>query len=132
MVREGVVRELFVISSCAEALPVVVGAKWTVTVPVLLAAIVAGRVPSPSAVKTLLLGVSAETVTVLEVEFVSVTLLVVELPTATDPKATVLVEAVKLPALPPDFTLAFAVMPPQPVRSVVLPRATNPRRKEES
>ena len=135
MVSEGVVKELSVITSCDVTLPVAVGAKCTSTVPVLLAAIVAGREPSPSAVKTLLLGVSAETVTALELEFVSVILLVDGLPMATDPNDTVLVEEVKLPALPPDvpvFTFGFAVIPPQPERTMLLPRATNPKSKDES
>jgi len=97
---------------------------------------VAGSVPSPSIVNEPPLSATLETDTGLVLELVSVIWPVVELPIATEPKATVLGDTVKVPMLPPDvpfpvFTFVFAVIPPQPARPMH-PRATIPKRQDEN
>jgi hypothetical protein len=129
-VAEGLISELLVMTSCPVAEPAVAGPKWTLSVVVLFAASVSGNVPSPSNENDVLLTVSLEITTGLELEFTSETLLVAGLPTVTEPNATVVGDAVKLPALALDAP--FATTPPQPASEMQPPRTTNARSRYES
>jgi hypothetical protein len=129
-VAEGLTSELLVMTSCPVAEPAVEGPKWTLSVVVLFAASVSGNVPSPSNENDVLLTVSLEITTGLELEFTSETLPVAGLPTVTVPNATVAGDAVKLPVLALDAP--FATTPPQPASEMQPPRTINARSRYES
>jgi hypothetical protein len=67
-----------------------------------------------------------------ELEFTREILLVAGLPTVTEPNATLLGVAVKLPALAVPLAVLVGTIPPQPVRPMQPPRTINPNTRYES
>jgi hypothetical protein len=130
MVADGVTSELLVITNDPVADPALDGPKWTFKVVVLLAAIVTGKVPTPSYENDGLLADICEITTGSELVFASEILLVAGLPIVTEPNATLLGVAVKLPALAP--AALFGTIPPQPVRAMQLAKIINPNTRYES
>jgi len=138
-VEVGFPGELLAITNCAETAPVFEGPNWTFRVAVLLAATVYGNVPAPLKENRLLLTVSPEITTGSELEFTREIWFVAGLPTVTDPNATVVGDAVKLPAaalgvpfVVPDVDVLLGASPPQPVRAMQPLSTTDAARKYES
>jgi hypothetical protein len=134
MVADGVTSELLVITNDPVTEPALDGPNWTLRVVVLLAASVSGKVPTPSYENDALLADIFEITTVSELAFTREILLVAGLPTVTEPNATLLGVAVKLPALALAVPLAVlaGTIPPQPVRAMQPPRTINPNTRYES
>jgi hypothetical protein len=119
---------LLAIINFPATVPVAAGLKCKLSVKLLLALTVTGKLLEPLTEKDCPVTFSWEISTGADPWFTRVTLVLAVCPTATGPKSTVLVEAISVPVAAPNPVFFNAMDPPQPLRARLQKKDSSPIR----